>query len=193
MLSRIISRYWLLIPLLVLAIVVRDWVETSTDATEIEATIDMSETQSDYYLEDFTTRKYDTNGEIQYEVRGNSLAHYPDDNSSEISRPTMVMHRDDARWEINSRTGELAQSTGVFTLIGDVMVLREAQQSAPIQMKTSRLSVLTDGNQVVTDEPIEIISENWELRSVGLQSTLEAGKLNLLSQVTGHYEPAQSE
>ena len=188
MLMRLISRYWLLVPLLLLAIVIRDWVETAPEQLEAEDTIDMSATQSDYYLEDFNTRKFDENGNIEYEVTGQTLAHYPIDDRSEITQPSVVLHRDDIQWKIDSALGELKKNPSIFTLHGDVIVMREATDAEPVIMRTEAISILTDENEVRTDKPIEIVAQTWHLRSIGLQSSLNEGKLNLLSTVTGRFE-----
>lgn len=193
MLMRLVSRYWLIVPLLLLAIVVRDWVESDNDTVEIEDTIDMSATKSDYYLEQFKSRKYDANGKLEYIVTGNTLAHYPTDDRSEITAPSLVMHGDTIEWNIDSKTGELKKNPSVFTLYGDVVVKRTSDGSTPVTMRTEEISIHTDSNEVVTDKAVEILSETWQLRSVGLQSSLDEGKLNLLSSVKGHYEIANSE
>jgi len=193
MLMRLISRYWLLVPLLVLAIVIRDWVETTPENVEVEATIDMSATKSDYYLEEFNTKKYDTNGELEYLVTGQTLAHYPIDDWSKITEPSLVFYRDAIEWKIDSALGELKQNPSMFTLHGEVVVRRETDGSSPVIMRTEAISILIDANEVRTDEPIEIVSENWQLRSVGLQSSLDKGKLNLLSTVTGRYEVGKTD
>jgi len=193
MLMRLISRYWLLVPLLLLAIVIRDWVETTPTLVEVEETIDMSETQSDYYLEQFKTRKFDTSGNIEYEVSGNTLAHYPIDDRSEITKPSVVLHRDEVRWKVDSTLGLLKKNPAVFTLQGDVVVQRESPLGEPLTIRTEELSILTDDNEVRTDKPIEIVAETWQLRSIGLQSSLNEGKLNLLSTVRGRYEVGKPE
>jgi len=193
MLLRLISRYWLLVPLLLLAIIIRDWVETTPTLVEVEETIDMSETQSDYYLERFKTRKFDTQGNIEYEVSGQTLAHYPVDDRSEITKPSVVLHREAVRWEVDSTLGLLKKNPAMFTLQGDVIVKRESPSGEPLTIRTQELSILTDDNEVRTDKPIEIVAETWQLRSVGLQSSLNEGKLNLLSAVTGRYEVGKSE
>ena len=190
---RLISRYWLIVPLLLLAIVVRDWVESDTSTIEIEDTIDMSATKSDYYLEQFKSRKYDADGNIEYIVSGETLAHYPTDNRSEITAPSLVMHGKSIEWNINSETGELKQNPSVFTLLGNVIVKRTSTGGSPVTMRTEEISINTDENEVLTDKPVEIVSETWHLRSIGLQSSLDEGKLNLLSSVTGHYEIAKPE
>ncbi len=193
MLMRLISRYWLLVPLLLIAIVIRDWVETTPTLVEVEETIDMSETQSDYYLEQFKTRKFDTRGNIEYEVTGQTLAHYPDDDRSEITKPAVVLHREAVRWEVASTMGLLTKDPAIFTLQGDVVVKRESPKGEPLTIRTEELSILTDDNEVRTDKPIEIVAKTWELRSIGLQSSLNEGKLTLLSTVTGRYEVEKPE
>lgn len=193
MLMRLISRYWLLVPLLLLAIVVRDWVETTPELDEVEETIDMSATQSDYYLEQFKTRKFDSQGNIEYEVTGQSLAHYPIDDRSEITKPSVVLHREEVKWKIDSTLGQLQKNPAIFTLRGDVIVKRESSIGTPVIIRTEEISVLTDDNEVRTDKPIEIIAETWQIRSVGLQSALNEGKLNLLSKVSGRYEVEKPE
>ena len=190
---RLISRYWLIVPLLLLAIVARDWVETTPDQTTVEPTLDMSATQSDYYLEQFHTRKFNRLGEVEYEVTGDTLAHYPIDDRSEIMQPSVIFNRDQIQWTIESESGQLTKNPAIFTLAGEVVITRETSESKPVTMRTDELSILTEANEIRTDKPIEIISDNWQLRSVGLQSSLNAGKLNLLSTVTGHYEVAKPE
>jgi LPS export ABC transporter protein LptC len=195
--TRLLSRYWLLIPLLLMAIVARDWVEAPADI-EVEDTIDMRATQSDYYLEDFTTRSFNADGALAYELHGRSLAHYPDGDRSEIIAPEVMLHRPRVRWQIESARGQFIQKTGVFTLQGDVRIRRDpagianlarrSVEAEPVEIRTSELSVFTATNDVHTDQPVEIIAESWQLRSVGLQSSIDAGKLQLLSRVQGHYE-----
>lgn len=191
MLVRLLKRYWLLAPLFLLAIVLRDWVETTPVSIEVEDTIDMQATESDYYLEQFKTRKFDAAGNIEYEVSGQTLAHYPIDDRSEITKPSVVMHREDIKWTIDSKAGDLEKNPAIFTLQGDVTVERINADSPPIIIRTEELSILTDTNEVRTDKAIEIVSETWQLRSIGLQSSLNEGKLNLLSTVTGRYEVGQ--
>jgi len=194
MLMRLVSRYWLLVPLLLLAVVIRDWVEKAPEEViEIEETIDMRATQSDYYLEQFNTRKFDSQGNIEYQVTGQSLAHYPIDDRSEINKPSVVLHRESVQWKIDSALGELQKDPAIFTLHGDVVVKRESDNGDPVTMRTDQISILTDDNEVRTDKPIEIVAKTWQLRSIGLQSSLNEGKLNLLSGVTGRYEVGKQE
>lgn len=183
-----IYRYWILIPLLLLAIVAREWAEAPV-ADNIEDTVDMRQTQADYYLEKFETRKMDSTGNPEYIITGETLVHFPADDSSEIELPNLTLHRNDAVWVLDSRRGKLTKNPDVFTLEGAVTMERlETTTSPPITIKTSDLKIHTATNIVSTDNMIEVISPNWTLRSRGFESKIDEGILTLHEQVEGHYE-----
>ena len=185
--SRLFFRYWFLLPLLLAVVIIVDRVEEPTTITT-EDTINMSETRSDYYMAEFSTRKFDADGQIEYIVHGDTLAHYPDDDRSEVVAPRIELHRPDATWQIESRTGRFDTDPGLFTLEGDVVVNRQRAGSAPVTIKTTSLTVSTDTNVVNTDQVIEILAPTWRLQATGLSSAIDDGKLALHSDVSGRYE-----
>ena len=183
-------KYWPIVPLIILAVWARNWAEDGADPFVVEETIDMGETQSDYYLEEFTTRKFDITGALQYRVSGKSLLHFPEDDRSEITEPNVVLLREGIRWDITSTKGQLLRKPDTFTLLGNVQIERDGGSVDSVSIRTESLSVRTDNNEVSTDQPIEVIANGWRMRSVGLQSKIDDGKLIFLSQVTGHYDVA---
>lgn len=185
--SRILSRYWFLFPLLLVAVVVVDRIEQPADVPT-ETTIDMRQTQSDYYLSDFVTRKFNMDGNIEYTVSGHSLAHYPDDNHSEIIEPKLELHRTDTTWFVQSANGRFDTDPDLFRLQGNVTVKRNSDQVFPVTIKTQSLTIATELNQVSTDETIEIIAPTWRIQAKGLNSAIDDGTLELLSNVTGSYD-----
>lgn len=192
---RWLAKYWPIMPVLLLALLARDWVEEAPAEVAIEDTINMRETQSDYYLEDFTTRKFDEVGNLQYRVSGNRLLHYPEDDRSEIIAPTVVLLREGIRWNITSSVGQMFRKPDTLTLRGDVRLERTTEVSGDgatdvVEILTEQLSVRTDTNEVSTDQPIEVIANGWRMSSVGLESRIDEGKLIFLSKVTGHYDVA---
>jgi len=191
---RRLYRFWIIIPLLILAVVAREWVEEPTVA-ELEATIDMAQTRTDYYLESFETRKLNADGQPEYTIIGDTLKHYPADDSSEIDQPRLTLHREDSVWTLNSNRGRLTTDPDIFTFEGDVFIQRDS--TAPgepgLSIKTRDVVVHTGTNQVETDQPIEVKSDSWTLTSTGLRSHIDSGTLSLLSNVKGHYEVDNSE
>lgn len=185
-----IYRYWILVPLLLLAVLSRNWVE-EPDSVSDEATIDMVASQADYYLEAFETRKLDGQGQPEYTVTGDALSHFPEDDRSVIIKPRLVMYRETHIWTMDSPEGVLTPDPETFRLSGDVKMVRKPRNNNPnnqISLATRDVMVRTEENTVHTDQPVTVSSENWNLRSIGLESDIDAGTLILLSNVTARYE-----
>ena len=155
---------------------------------EVEETIDMRETRSDYYLAEFTTRRYQADGQLEFTVKGDTLAHYPDDNRSEIEEPRIELNRPEATWNIQSMSGRFDADIDLFTLKDEVVLVRLREGEDPVTIKTQSLTIATDSNVLTTNEPIEVISANWKMNAVGMTSSIDDGKLTLLSGVTGRYD-----
>lgn len=189
MIARLVTRYWLLLPLLILVVVLLDRVE-QPDVVQTEETIDMRQTQSDYYLSEFRTRKFGLDGTIEYIVEGDTLAHYPDDDRSEITRPRVTLRRENALWLVESQSGRFDPVPNLFTLQGGVTMQRKlpGTESATITMTTQTLRIATEANRVETDDVIEVVAPTWRLQAKGLRTAIDDGQLNLLSQVEGRYE-----
>ncbi len=187
MISRLLSRYWLLVPILIIVVIIVDRIETPS-TIETEDTIQMSETRSDYYMSDFQSRKFSASGDIEFTVKGETLAHYPDTDSSEIAAPRIQLHRLDTVWHIQSQTGRFDTNPDLFTLQGQVIIKRQQPGTQPVTITTNSLTVAPQSNEVATEEPVEIVAPTWRLQATGLTSAIDDGRLNLLSQVTGRYE-----
>ncbi len=184
----IISRYWLLLPLLLVAVLIHnfaeDWEDGPVDGVDTEG-FDMRSTQSDYYLEAFKTRKYDVDGRPEYRVSGDSLTHYPGSRRSDIIAPSITLIEPEGEWRVSARRAVFNEEPELFRLVGDVVVVREGDQNLVI--RTRALELLPDAREVRTDEAIEIVADTWQLRAVGLRSTLATGNVKLLNKVTGTY------
>ncbi len=195
--SSLLSRYWLLVPLILVAIVVRNWVETP-ETLASEEPLAIQQLRADYYLEDFTTRRFDEAGTLEYLLSGDTLSHFPEDDRAEIRAPAMELHRPDARWDGRADAGTFVRAPDVVTLTGDVVLEREptsptssgASARGSLVVRADDLSVAVATNEISTAGPVEVVAPGWRLRAVGLQSSIDEGKLELLSEVHGRYEVA---
>ena len=233
----LLSRYWLLVPLILIAIVARNFVERP-ETFVIEETVDMRRSEADYYLEDFTTRRFDATGALEYVVAGDSLSHFPDGDVSEVIAPRVELRRPGAVWRVNAERGRFESDPDVFTLLGEVRLERfvidagagaspdgiapgeasaegtaadrpatdaappderasadvppgiGAPLDGPLTITTRDLALALDEDTVSTDAPFEIVANGWRLAGTGLRSTIDAGKLELLSNVNGTYDAA---
>ena len=143
-------------------------------------------------MADFSSRKYNDLGQVEYTVQGETLAHYPISDRSEITEPRIELHREGVQWQIQSDNGIFDTNPDLFTLLGAVVVQRSTADSDPVTIRTTSLTISTESNEVSTDAVIEINAPAWRLQATGLKSAIDQGKLTLLSEVTGRYEvPAQ--
>lgn len=196
------SRYWLLVPLILVALVARDWAERP-ETFETDETVDMQALEADYYLEDFTTRRFDEDGVLEYIVSGATLSHYPDDGRSEVETPRLELRRDDATWNMSGARGLFVNDPDIFKMLGDVEVVRtlsalnqaadRAVDDTRLVINTADLELELDNNAISTERPFEIRSDAWQLSGVGLRSSIDEGKLVLLSNVNGTYDAAVTE
>lgn|GEM_PF-555816 len=129
--SRFLSGYWLLVPLLLFAIVVRNWVE-SPETLLPDEPLTMQRLQADFYLEDFTTRRFDADGQLQYLLSGRSLSHFPQGDRAEIVEPRLQLNEPSLRWSMRASGGRLSRSPDVITLLEDVVLRREPLDGLPI-------------------------------------------------------------
>ena len=197
-------RYWLLLPLLICVVALLDRVE-QPDVISTEDTIDMSDTHSDYYMSDFRARRFGADGQIEYVVAGETLAHYPLDDHSKITTPRLELRRDNVLWIVESERGRYDPTPDLFTLRGDVVIkrtLQAAESGSPksdteqsqavdgnaLVMTTNSLRIATKSNMVETDETVNITANTWQLQATGLRTAIDEGQLKLLSNVIGRYE-----
>ena len=191
---RLVTRYWMLLPLLIGVVVLLDRVETP-DAVPTEATIDMRTTQSDYYLEQFRTRRFSPDGEIEYQVQGETLAHFPDDDRSEIVEPRLEVRREEVTWLIESERGRFDPQPSLFTMNGNVSVKRHlgSEQATALSISTESLRIATDDNLVETDALVRIDAPGWNIQALGMRTAINEGRLTLLSRVSGRFEAPQQQ
>ena len=202
--AHLVTRYWLLLPLLICVVALLDRVE-QPDVIGIEDTINMSDTHSDYYMSEFRARRFGTDGQIEYIVAGETLAHYPLDDHSKITAPRLELRRENVLWIVESASGRYDPTPDLFTLRGDVVIKRTLQPSEldstksdteqwqavdedTLVMTTDSLRIATESNLVETDDTVNITAPTWQLQATGLRTAIDEGQLNLLSNVIGRYE-----
>ena len=189
--SRWLSRYWLLVPLILAAILIRNWVE-QPETLVPDAPLGLTVGQADYLLENFDTRHYDANGGLEYHLIGEMLAHYPEDNRAEITKPVLTLTRDQTTWLIIAQGGRLTREPDIVTLIGEVRIERTEDDGSiePITILSRNVAVELDEDYLHTDEHVRVESRGVVVEADGLQSSIKEGKLELLSNVNARYDVA---
>ena len=147
----------------------------------------------DYYVEKFTSTTMDENGFPHRRVSADYMAHFPDTDTHELSRPYMVLFRESSTpWHVRSERGWISSSGDVLLLLGKVHIWRnDSDGKRQMDIRTEDLRVLPDTNYGETDKLAVITTPGSESRGVGMRAFLDQSRLELLSQVHTHYEPAE--
>lgn len=134
-----------------------------------------AERRPDYVVEGLRAMTLDAAGLPERRLTAQRLRHYPDDGSSELDDPVLVVYSDDgpplharsARAWINARGDEIL-------LEQEVRLERAATaQSAPIELRTSELLVLPKVDYAETGRLVEIErAQDWITATEGMRAWL---------------------
>ncbi|WPL15415.1 lipopolysaccharide exporter periplasmic protein [Thiorhodovibrio winogradskyi] len=112
----------------------------------------------DYIVEGVRALELDSQGQPLRQLHAEQLRHYPDDDSSELDQPRLVLY-DQALppWRIRSERGWIAAGSEQIVLTGDVRANRaQAPAHDPLAFSTSQIKIFPDDRYVETDRFVEL-------------------------------------
>jgi lipopolysaccharide export system protein LptC len=146
----------------------------------------------DSFMENFTTQVLNAKGQLQYQLQATYMAHYADDNHSEITQPHFTAYRPDGqRWTVVADSGQALNGSQQIMLNGAVTLKRQATDAAPVnlEIRTRDVTIRPADDYAETTQHTTIIREEGTLEGTGLQVHFREGRVQLLSQVRGIYAP----
>jgi lipopolysaccharide export system protein LptC len=157
--------------------------------------------EPDLFLQDFKAVTFDAGGKPREALSAGLAQHFPDDNSAELSNPTLSLTEPGRptltiRADRGSITGD--REHGEFA--GHVHVEREADPqpaqgqgpSGPVTLDTDTLQVLVKEQRVHTDSPVTIEEPRGIIRGRGLDFDNKAKRVRVRSQVSGTLQPQET-
>lgn len=145
----------------------------------------------DYFIENFTASAMDERGKLRDRLRAQVMFHYPDDDSSELTRPHVEIYRQDAPpWRIDSDKGWVSAKGESVLLQGEVFINRDAaSKRGPVRIITRDVRIRPKDQYAETDQPVTILHAGAHVDAVGMRAYFEQGRVQLLSTVRGKYDP----
>lgn len=143
----------------------------------------------DYIVNGLSAVRMDENGSVKYSLSAERMVHYPDDDTTHLSRPRFVSYATaQAPVTITSREGLVSSEGENIYFHDDVVVTRApyAKRSALV-VRTEYLHVIPDSHIAKTDRPVTITDAHTTVHAVGLELNSETQVLRLLSRVKGTY------
>ncbi len=157
---------------------------------EFSASNENSLSVPDYTLKNFKTSQMDEHGHLKNQLTGEAMTHYPDANTL-LTAPYMVFYQenDQPKWTVRAEQGEVSSNGNEIWLIGHTTLLQQPTPSQPVPLKiiSQDVRVQLDTEYAETVAPTTIVSNYGETHSVGMRVWIPAERIELLSQVRGHY------
>ena len=148
----------------------------------------------DYIVDNLSAVRTDHTGNAIYTLAASRMVHYPDDDTTFLTRPRFVSYKSArASLTITSREATVSSNGENVYFTDDVKVTRagNAEQSE-LTMRTTYLPVIPDDNVARTDRPVVISDAATVVNAVGLELNSETRVLKLLSRVRGTYDPGKA-
>lgn len=146
--------------------------------------------EPDYYFVDLMLRRYERVGPPVYTLDAQRMTHFASDDTAELTGPALDYRKQDGRpWHIESQRGHVGPAGARIELIQDVEARRRPADGAPINLRTSRLSVYPNEGRAQTERPVEASGPGWQKRAIGMTAWFDQDRIELDSEVRSHYDP----
>jgi lipopolysaccharide export system protein LptC len=145
----------------------------------------------DYWVERLSARTTDETGLVRRRLEADSMRHYPDDDSTELTGPKLLLFETDRPpWRIRSTEGWVSPDGELVLLRGEVKIDRDAAPGVlAVHLETRDLRVQPKDEYAETDAAVTVRSGPHRVEAVGLQAWLRAPvRIKLLADVRGHYQ-----
>lgn len=155
-------------------------------------TTEHTQSAADSFMENFTTQALDAQGHLQYQLQAMYMAHYVDDNRSDLTHPQFIAYRPDGqRWTVVAERGQALDGSQQIMLNGAVTLTRQANDTAPVtlEIRTRDVKIKPADDYAETEQHTTIIRNEGTLETTGLKIHFREGQIQLLSQVRGIYAP----
>jgi lipopolysaccharide export system protein LptC len=145
----------------------------------------------DHYMENFTTLTMEQNGRPKSKLSAEYMAHYPDNNTTELLKPELIVYRENKPpINIVADKGWVTANNKVILLSGSVTLWQENNAGErELEVVTSDVKILTEQEYAETESPTTIKTKNTTFNSIGARAYFQENRLELLNNVHGKILP----
>ena len=187
------SDRWKLISVLILVAAFSYWaLEKLTE--DSAAKLNKLAHYPDYYMENFTTLTMNQDGTPKNRLNAVYMAHYPDDNTSELHKPELEIFRiDRPPIMVTADNGWVTSNNDVILLSGNVYLHQDDELgNLKVELIAEDARVLVDQKYAETDKAATLITKRSVTNSIGMRAYLQEQRMEFLSNVQTTIEPRQA-
>ena len=190
----------LIFALLVIAVISWQWIDDRDVETQVQNNaIEMVETQSDYYLEDFeivniaNSHNSSTDGNTTagryLKITGQSLSHHFIEGYSLINNPTVHLRSTDgSQWQASASNGTISANFDVLDLQNNVVVTHsETTDRQAVTVNTNSISIDNGKRTISSSETVKVTGRGWQYNANTMQAEIDQGTLSFTSGVEAQF------
>ncbi|MEX2524518.1 MAG: LPS export ABC transporter periplasmic protein LptC [Gammaproteobacteria bacterium] len=176
------SQRLIILALLVTAALGSTWIMNRIGQDESDIETDGEFQEPDYYMEDFTTLTMRGDGTPKHRLQALYMAHYPDDDTTELIDPTMKIFRvDSTPLYISADKGWVTANNEIVLLRGNVTMWEEGETGERIMdVNTSEVRVLTEEEYAETDKYATINKDRTTITGTGMRAHFKDSRLEII-------------
>ncbi|MFT7413376.1 MAG: lipopolysaccharide export system protein LptC [Methylophagaceae bacterium] len=173
--------------LLSLLAIITLWLLFSNDTKQEVSDSNAISRTSDYAMSNFTMTVMDELGRPSRIITGQTMAHYPENDSTEITAAiAKILEQGKNTWIISANKAYTEGKGEDILLAGNVIITQKDNNA--IELRTEKLNLDTLRDNAYTDLAVSMKSAHGTTHSVGLHASLQEKTINLHSRVKGHYD-----
>lgn len=144
----------------------------------------------DYIITQPQVRKLDKTGRLQYTLDAAEIRHYPDDDTTDVSKPKLVnLQPKKPPVTISAERAHVSQDGNQVDFYENVHVERAATPTQELMLAAMPdLTVRPDDEKAFTKSPVLITQGSSWLKGVGMQVDHKTQSYVLESQAVGQFE-----
>ncbi|MEY3202468.1 MAG: export transporter periplasmic protein LptC [Pseudomonadota bacterium] len=124
----------------------------------------------DYLIEKFTVRSFNTSGTLQHTMRAERMTHYPDNDASELTLPSLTAYGGAAPIHVRAASGTVGPDGSVVVLRHDVRIQREAAPGVlPATFTTEEATLYPEDEYLTTAQPVIFTQGKSSITGTGFE------------------------
>lgn len=156
-----------------------------------ESALPIAKDEIDFTVEKFNFVRMSKSGEARYNISGQSLRHFPHNDSFEVDQP--LLHNlapGQAPMNMKAMRAVIEQGNKRIHLYDKVEVDRPASEQNPVfKLRTDYLQVLPDEDRMQTNQLVHIQSGRAKITASGMDANNATRQIFLSNKVSGSFLP----
>ena len=154
-------------------------------------TPDIESSEPQLILSDYQVMRYNTTGELDFSLIGETLIHYGMDKGSDLTTPLLTHYLKNDQgiltidWKAQSQKATISQDQNLVILKEDVILEKPNTQTPQnaLTLNTERLYIHDQGEKISTDQFVKISTPVRILTGIGLEGYPDKEQFTILKDV----------